>query len=380
MVRPIAIYLPQFHPIPENDAAWGKGFTEWTNVKKAVPLFEDHYQPHVPHKDVGYYDLRDPEVLVKQAAIAKEYGIYGFAFYHYWFNGKQLLNSPIDNVLKLGKPDFPFMLIWANENWTRVWDGGSDDIILKQNYSEEDDRNHICVLISYFKDNRYIKIDNKPVIAIYRSTLLPDPGKTIEIWREEAKKAGFDLYICRVESFGEEGTEYLKDGFDAGIEFEPHKTLNFYMIKNNSKKLKTNRLERKIRKLFNKTQNYLGIKTNAEHGNYIIDYKEFVNKSIINSSTEAPYKKFNCAMPGFDNSSRKKDNYLIIKNTSPDVFKYWIKVILENFTPFSKEENLFFINAWNEWAEGNHLEPCQKWGKAFLQKLQEGLNEIGLFK
>src|SRR5215207_9402018 len=203
-IRPIAIYLPQFHPIPENDEWWGRGFTEWTNVVKAKPLFQGHYQPHLPG-ELGFYDLRLPEVREQQAALAKQYGIYGFCYYHYWFNGRRVLERPFEEVFKSGKPDFPFMLCWANENWTRAWDGLDKQVLLKQNYSHEDDVQHIKTLIPYFKDSRYIKIDGKPVFAIYRSTLFPDLKRTINIWRDEARKERLELYLCHFESFGAEG-------------------------------------------------------------------------------------------------------------------------------------------------------------------------------
>ncbi len=168
----IAIYLPQFHAIPENDEWWGGGFTDWTNVIKAKPLFKEHYQPHIPHKSIGYYDLRDQNILVYQAALAKEHGIYGFAYYHYWFNGKRLLNVPIDNMLKSGEPDFPFCLIWANENWTKRWDGHDNEVLIKQEYSFEDDRRHIRFLCeNVFPDKRYMKINEKPVFVVYRPEL-----------------------------------------------------------------------------------------------------------------------------------------------------------------------------------------------------------------
>ncbi len=225
-IRPIAFYLPQYHPIPENDLWWGNGFTEWTNVVKAKPFFNGHYQPHVPG-ELGYYDLRLPEVRQRQADLARENGIYGFCYYHYWFNGRRILERPFQEVFESGKPDFPFMLCWANENWTRVWDGDEKEILLKQEYDLEDDRRHIQSLIPYFKDPRYIRIQNKPVFAVYKSSLLPLPAKTIEIWREEAANAGLDLYVCRVDSFGIEGAEYMKAGFDAAIEFQPFSKISW---------------------------------------------------------------------------------------------------------------------------------------------------------
>ena len=215
-IKPIAIYLPQFHPTPENDEWWGKGFTEWTNVAKATPRFEGHYQPQLP-SDLGFYDLRLEEARMAQEAMAKEYGIHGFCYYHYWFNGKRMLQEPLDRKLKNPKENFPFMLCWANENWTRKWDGGDHKILLKQDYSEEDDKKHIEALIPYFKDSRYIRINNRPVFCIYRSTLFPNIKNTLKIWRDECRKQGLDIYICRFETFGAFGKSYIDDGFDAGI-------------------------------------------------------------------------------------------------------------------------------------------------------------------
>lgn len=359
-VKPIAIYLPQFHSIPENDKAWGEGFTEWTNVRKAKPLFEGHYQPHVPHEDVGYYDLRDPEVMVRQAAMAKEYGIYGFAFYHYWFNGKRLLETPLDNMLKSGKPDFPFLYIWANENWTKRWDGEDNEIIIKQDYSHEDDIEHIQFLCkNVFSDRRYITIDNKPVIAIYKPLLLPDVKKTIEIWREAVSNTQFkNAYIITVDNFlfGKNPDDL---GFDATFHFQP----DFRIFGN---KLR----DKRINRIFDR----LGIKKSIFKENSIYDYKTYVESSIKQYS-EIKNKCYPCVTPSWDNSARKKRDALIFANPSPNIYYYWLKSLLENYKGFSKEENLFFINAWNEWAEGNHLEPCEKWSNELLVNTKKALEE-----
>jgi lipopolysaccharide biosynthesis protein len=194
-IKPIAIYLPQFHPIEENDLWWGTGFTEWTNVTKATPRFEGHYQPHLP-ADLGFYDLRLQESRLAQEAMAKAYGIHGFCYYHYWFNGKKILQQPLERKIKNPNENLPFMMCWANENWTRNWNGGDNQILLQQEYGFEDDKAHIEHLIPYFKDDRYIKVDGKPVFIIYRPRLFPDIQKTITIWRDAVKKAGFeDVYI-----------------------------------------------------------------------------------------------------------------------------------------------------------------------------------------
>ena len=220
-LRAIAFYLPQFHPIPENDEWWGKGFTEWTNVSKANPLFEGHYQPHIPG-ELGYYDLRSPQTRKAQAKLAREYGIHGFCYYHYWFNGKLLLNQPLDEVLASGEPEFPFCLCWANEDWTRAWDGRSGEVLIGQAYNHDDDRAHMRYLAPIFTDNRYIRVGGKPLFLVYRANRMPDPKKTAELWREEARSLGIgELYLCRVESFPDEHADPAAIGFDASVEFQP---------------------------------------------------------------------------------------------------------------------------------------------------------------
>src|SRR5580700_10112401 len=199
-VRAIAFHLPQFHPIPENDEWWGKGFTEWISVVQATPRLPGHYQPHLP-ADLGFYDLRLPEARAAQAALAASYGIYGFCYYHYWFQGRQVLERPVNEILKNGEPDFPFCLCWANENWTRRWDGLNNEILLEQRYSEADDLAHIRALIPFFLDPRYICVLDRPFFAIYQASKLPDPRRTADIWRREAERAGLKgLYLVRVES------------------------------------------------------------------------------------------------------------------------------------------------------------------------------------
>lgn len=343
MIKPIAIYLPQFHAIPENDKAWGEGFTEWTNVRKAKPLFDGHYQPHIPHEDVGYYDLSDPEVMIRQAAMAKKYGIYGFAFYHYWFNGKRLLETPLDNMLTTGKPDFPFLYIWANENWTKRWDGLDNEIIIKQDYSHEDDLNHIRFLCSnVFSDKRYITIDNKPVFMVYRTELLPDIKKTALIWREEAKKYGFkDLYLVRVENFRAD-INPIDIGFDASMEFAP-----------DSRCIDLNKATR----IFN-----------SDSIKY--DYYSTVINTCLKDERNYPW--FRCVSPGWDNSARKQRNATIFINNNPELFKFFlVNSVIYNQNQRFLNDNLVFINAWNEWGEGCHLEPDEANGYIYLEKVKE---------
>jgi lipopolysaccharide biosynthesis protein len=219
-IRAICFYLPQYHPIPENNQWWGKVFTEWTNVAKAKALFPGHYQPRIP-ADLGFYDLRLPEVREQQAELARANGIFGFCYYHYWFNGHRLLQSSFDAVLSSGKPDFPFCLCWANENWTRAWNGGDRELLMGQNYSHTDDVAHIRSLIPAFMDDRYIRVIGRPLFLVYRPEKMPNPQQTAEIWREEALRAGVgDLYLAKVEGHAK-GIYPDTLGFDATVEFAP---------------------------------------------------------------------------------------------------------------------------------------------------------------
>lgn len=368
-IRPIAIYLPQFHPTRDNDEWWGTGFTEWTNVTKAKPLYKGHYQPHLP-ADLGFYDLRLAETREAQADLAKAHGIYGFCYYHYWFNGRRILERPFQEVFESGKPDFPFMLCWANENWTRVWDGGEKNVLLEQKYSHEDDLNHIRALIPYFKDPRYIRIDNKPVFAVYRSTLFPDMKKTIGIWREEAARHGLELYLTRFESFGIGGTEYMEAGFDAAIEFPPHKPEK--LIPSLRDKITWKGVSNSLRHRMSLLKRRL-MPDNAQ--GYFKDYRQLVEEEIREASYKTDYKRFPGIMPSWDNSARKKHGFVIYKNATPELFEQWLRSECQHFEPYSKEENFLFINAWNEWAEGNHLEPCRKWGTKYLEAVKRVVTE-----
>lgn len=355
-LRPIAFYLPQFHPIPENDAWWGKGFTEWTNVVKAKPLFPGHHQPHVP-ADLGFYDLRLPETREAQADLARESGIFGFCYYHYWFNGKQLLDRPFNEVLASGKPDFPFCLCWANENWTRTWDGKENNVLIEQKYSEEDDRQHIRSLADAFRDERYIRVNGKPLFLVYRATKIPDPRRTTAIWREEAQKLGIgDLYLCRVESFRDERSDPEEIGFDAAVGFQP----DWPTLKN---PLRRGRFWHYSRRL--------GISSEAYQQHRVFEYQTVVESALMKSPP--PYKYYPCVTPCWDNSARRETKGVIFKDSRPDYYEQWLRTTIDRFEPSSPEENFVFINAWNEWGEGSHLEPCQRWGRAYLQATRRAI-------
>lgn len=362
-IKAIALYLPQFHPIAENDEWWGKGFTEWTNVTKSIPKFPGHYQPHLP-ADLGFYDLRLLDTMIAQAELAKAYGIYGFCYYHYWFNGKLLLEKPVEQMLSSQQPDLPFCLCWANENWTRRWDGEESNMLLKQDYGLTDDLAHIQYLIPFFKDDRYIKIDGKPVYLMYRSELHPNINEAVSIWRNEAKKAGFeDLYLIRVENF-ERDIHPSKHGFDASMEFSPDFAIK---LKKYSKKNPIAHLSRKILQASS-------IKQSAYLNNRIFDYQDLVDATVAKPTK--PYKYFRCVSPSWDNSARRKKDATMFLNSSPEKFKNWVaKTASYTKTHFEPKERLMFVNAWNEWAEGCHLEPDQKYGLGYLEAFKDGISQ-----
>lgn len=352
--RVIAIHLPQFHPFKENDEWWGKGFTEWTNVTKAKPRYEGHYQPHLP-SDTGFYDLRLPEARQLQAELAKEYGVYGFCYYHYWFNGKQLMDRPVNDILSSGEPDFPFMLCWANENWARNWDGGFTDVLMKQDYSEADDIEHMRWLCkNVFQDKRYIRISGKPVFAVYRVALFPDFRKTIQTWRKVAKEEfGMELYLIQTLFPGDKSRESLVEGVDSAMDFQPIGAM-------------ISGLPQVPVTPIDKTETKEQLPT-------VYNYSDYVDYCRV---TGLPHRCYPCVSPGFDNSSRRVGRtFLSFTECTPENYAKWLFDSLARETAFEEaDENLVFINAWNEWAEGNHIEPDQKWGRRYLEVTKETID------
>ena len=346
-IRPIAFYLPQFHQIPENDEWWGKGFTEWTNVRKARPLFNGHYQPHVPHPDIGYYDLSDVNVMKKQAAIAKKYGIYGFCFYYYYFkNGKRLLETPIDNWLAHPEIDLPFCFCWANENWTRAWDGGDREVLMPQDYGLDNMERMVRGMIPAFKDERYIKVDGKPMLLVYRPEIIPEIRAAVESWRRIARENGIpDVYVVMVQNFSSESPHVF--GMDAAVEFACiHATQYIHADERSSftGKFKRSNLSARYR--------------------YIRKYHRML-------LPDKEYPRYKCVCPNWDNTSRcgKNANYII--DGFPDKFRLFLD---EAFSLTLSDARLakngfVFINAWNEWGEGAHLEPDEKYGYANLEQV-----------
>lgn len=352
-LRALAVILPQFHPIPENDKWWGRGFTEWTNVVKAKPRFAGHYQPHLP-ADLGFYDLRLAQTRQDQADLAKAHDIHGFCIHHYWFNGQRLIETPVNEMLASGKPDFPFMLCWANENWTRRWDGLDKEVLMEQNYHADDHREHAKYLCeNVFNDPRYIKVDGKPFFLFFNSDIIPDLKETIEIWRDEVKKHGFpDIYLGGVKTAETKIPNAEDLGFDVVIEWQPD-WANLEIIPT----------------LLDRIKNKLGIGETYRK----LDYGEMVNRMMAKKIPT--FKHYNCIMPGWDNCARRKNNAFLIDNSTPEKYQTWLEDICNRSKTYSEEENFVFINAWNEWAEGNHLEPDQKWGLKYLEKTKEVLSK-----
>lgn len=348
--RIIAIHLPQYYPFPENDKWWGKGFTEWRNVASAKPRFSGHYQPHIP-ADLGFYDLRLKESRIAQQELAKEYGIYGFCYYHYWFNGHLLMEKPVEAMLADIEETFPFMLCWANENWSRNWEGGFNKTLMEQHYSEEDDIAHFNYLLPFFTDERYIKVDGKPVFCVYKPHLFPDFEKTCRTWQKEAEKKGFNLYICYFEAGESRTQKYLSQTVDASVEFQPMYLGKYGRLSNLAYNLSRKYLQKE---LFNK----------------IVNYKRYVDFKC-KESVMCGYKRYPSLCPSWDNSPRRTNgHFFAFTHNSPEAFGKWMQHVYSDFEPFSKDENFIFINAWNEWAEGNHLEPDLKNGMRFLEEIK----------
>ena len=351
-VKAIAFYLPQFHRIPENDKWWGKGFTEWTNTRKTKPRFAGHYQPREPHKDIGYYDLTNIETLKKQALLAKQHGIYGFCFYYYWFSGIRLLEKPLDLLLEHQEIDINFCLCWANENWTRVWDGLDKEVLMQQDYTNDDPYNFIIDIKKYINDKRYIKIKGKPVILIYNPGRIPNVKNVLISWRKYAIESGIgeiSIFVCR--TFG--NTPYnlnIADVVDGEVEFPPNGLTNF---------------QPNIIYLNGKTANLFNYK---EIVNYIIN---LIKNNNIKVDLLPIYRT--CLLE-WDNAARKEDGWTTFSNFSLELFYDWVNSIInEAQTKYLKEDSFIFINAWNEWAEGTYLEPDKKHGYANINTLSKAI-------
>ncbi|MES9903747.1 MAG: glycoside hydrolase family 99-like domain-containing protein [Sedimenticola sp.] len=345
----IAFYLPQFHQIPENDAWWGKGFTEWTNVKRATPQFNGHYQPHIPG-NLGYYDLDDADILGRQVNLAKLYGIGGFCFYFYWFAGKRLLEKPIRRYLSSSELDLPFCLCWANENWTRRWDGQNSDILIAQQHSEIDDIEFIKYISQYFRDPRYIRVQGNPLLLVYRPALLPSPRKTAKRWRKWCQENGIGaIHLAYTQSF--ESANPKRYGFDSAVEFPPN---------NIRAPIITGEMD--------------GL--NDTFSGVIYDYSSLAKRSYLYKRPD--YLLYRGVCTSWDNTARRMNNASVFLGSSPSIYGRWLESAVMDTVKHieDKTQRLVFVNAWNEWAEGARLEPDQKYGYAYLQATRDSLERV----
>ncbi len=341
-VRVLAYYLPQFHRISENDDWWGIGFTEWTNVRRAMPNFPGHQQPRKP-SELGYYDLLDPVARNRQAELAREHGINGFCYYYYWFNGRRLLEQPLDAVLKSGDPDFPFCVFWANEDWIRSWDGGNREVLVKQEHSPQDDRNFITSLLPVFADKRYIRVRGQPLLMVYRCDNLPESNRTFDLWRQICLEAGeMPPYIVTADTGS---VKPLVSGADASVEFPPHRMS------------KVTRAERPD-----------GMRADWDG----ILYDQRAVAAYQSTRQEADHTHYRTVMPMWDNTARRQLDGTTFLNARPDVFRAWLReTMLRARDRLPPGQRLVFVNAWNEWAEGAYLEPDEANGRAFLEAARD---------
>ncbi len=346
MTRLLAFYLPQFYPTPTNDANWGKGFTEWSNVARAIPHYAGHQQPRLP-ADLGFYDLRRAEVMHEQAALAKDHGLDGFCFYYYRFDGRRELNLPLDNYIAPDGPDFPFCICWANEPWTRNWDGQNHHTLIPQTHNDQDDVKFIEEFIEMARQDRYIKVDGRPLLLIYRPELWQDIVKTTRIWREKTKAAlGVDLYLVYCNNCFKRQANPQGIGFDAAYQFPPH----MFGAPNCRNAIRSVR---------------------SDYGGNIMRFNQW--RTFVKDHRD--FKLFRGVMPSWDNTPRKMGKGGSFFGASPQEYKEWlIEAMRYTVEHLEGDEQLVFINAWNEWAEGAILEPCKVHGLSYLEATRDAKN------
>jgi len=334
----LAIYLPQFHQTPENDAWHGAGFTEWRVVARNRPIFEGHDQPQLPG-ELGFYDLRLPEVRELQARLAQAHGISGFSYYHYWFKGQRMLERPFNEVLESGQPDFPFSLCWANESWFRRWENSVDEMLVEQEYDEADDLEHIHWLINAFSDERYIRVNGRPLFSIYRPLALPEPRRMTDLWRKECVQAGLpEPWLVAFES-PVETFDPADLGFDATMDFTP----------------------RTFSRLAQPTDTPAG----CNLGNQVWNYADVVDAYA--NWQGAAWTRYPSVGTGWDNTPRRRDGRAsLIRGSTPELYATWLDRAIAQQED-QPNDGLVYINAWNEWAEGAHLEPDAAHGRAYLE-------------
>jgi hypothetical protein len=350
--RLIAYYLPQFHPIPENDEWWGMGFTEWTNVAKARPLFRNHFQPRLP-ADLGFYDLRVPEVRELQAKMASEAGVFGFCYWHYWFNGKELLERPFREVVESGKPDFPFCLAWANETWTGVWHGAPHKVLIQQTYGgRADNERHFYSLLPAFSDPRYVAVGGKPFFLIYRPMLFDDFRAFSDDWNGLAAKNGLPGFAFGgITHFMDEHEKLKSAGFDVVI--------NNTVLKYGIEKTRANNVARGINKYV------------LKRPYNVIPYAKIAPHMMEHNTYHARNGCIPTVLPNWDNSPRSGVRGTIVHGCDPAIFAETLRSALADAKGLS--ENMVFLKSWNEWAEGNYVEPDARYGRDYLRVIRQEL-------
>ncbi len=356
MVRLLAFYLPQFHPIPENDAWWGKGFTEWTNTTKAKPLFPGHRQPHLP-ADLGFYDLRSPEAREAQASLASAYGLNGFIYWHYWFgDGKRLLERPFSEVVASGKPDFPFCLAWANQSWTGIWHGLKGKTLIEQRYpGVEDHTAHFHALLPAFSDRRYIRVDNRPLFFLYEPDTFPKKREFTELWNELAIRNGLaGIYFVGVNHLA---WDYRADGFDGVTVYMPGHYIDTYQ-------------ESLIRSLKNSFRRHV-----LRRWPMVIGYGEILRAYRYDRFRDHDF--IPCVMPNWDNTPRSGRKGVVFHRSTPELFGRHLREAIRFAEEHRKDHPMVIIKSWNEWAEGNYLEPDREWGTACLEQILAATRNTG---
>lgn len=349
VARVIAFHLPQFHPIPENNRWWGNGFTEWTNVAKAKPLFRGHDQPRRP-ADLGYYDLRLPETRAAQAELAGRYGIEGFCYWHYWFHGKRLLERPVNELMASGEPDFPFCLAWANESWSRSWLGDNREIMIEQTYSEEDDRAHARWLAEACADSRYIRVHGRPMVVIYKPLALPSPQRTTETFRREFDRLGMpEPYLVGIDAH-RPLTDMREYGFDMTEHHEPQ-------------------LGAMGRMAFHDGPHAAKFLKNLRRGMLRPSLKVYSYDEATRwmATVRPKFPHFPCCFTGWDNTARRGANAIVMVDSGPDRFQDQLSLMVNSVLEKNFDERIVFVNAWNEWAEGMYLEPDSRFGRRYLE-------------
>jgi len=355
--RLIAFHLPQFHPIAENDRWWGKEFTEWTNVAKARPLFRGHDQPRLP-ADMGYYDLRLPEARAAEAELAQSYGIEGFCYWHYWFHGHRLLERPVDEMLASGEPDFPFCLAWANESWSRIWLGDNREVLIEQSYSDEDDRTHARWLARACADPRYIRVHGRPMVVVYKPIALPDSRRTTDILRSELMRLGLpEPYLV-----GLDAHRPLTDMRELGFDMTEHHEPQLGILGPDA---------------FNDAALRTKFRRNLTHGiiSPTLKVYSYAKATRLMARVRPTFPHFPCCFVGWDNTARRGRHAIVMTDSTPEIFRGQLELLVNSVLHKAREERVVFINAWNEWAEGMYLEPDVKFGHGYLQAVASVIEE-----